>query len=626
MNGNPAMKSHVVSLSALLAVGLMTFAARSEVRPAITDALTPPAPGAVQIHGQVGKLIDRCIDHRIATEDVSAIIVPFRDRNELNWTWRCEFWGKWVTSAADAYRYRQTPALRALVEDAAAQLIATQRDDGYIGTQKQLSYKGNWDVWGRKYTLLGLLDCYQRTGAVKDLQAAQRVADHLMAELPADGKPRIVDVGQWNGMAASSIIEPLVKLYFATGQKKYLDYAASIPASWEAGSGPRLISKAMADMPVYDMFPGPIDNPKGYGDYGKSKSYEMMSCYDGLIELYRATGDVKYIQPVKNVYGSIVDHELTIIGSGSDWERWNNGRGKQARAWMKGMETCVTVYWMKLNAQLLELTGEARYAEAFERSMYNTLLGAQKPDGTWWVHHVQTAGFKEAAPAQCDVHQNCCVANGPRGMMMIPKLAIMRDEEGPVVNLYEPMRATIQSPRGQDLTWKMTGDYPVADTVTLTLGAGQAEKFTLKLRVPDWSAATKIAVNDESIGGVKAGTFAAIDRTWQDGDRVTITFDMTPRVVTDRQVPGYIAIMRGPLVFVRDQRLTDGPLDAPISPATDGYGRIDKATLQTPDDGAFWLTLTVPQTGGDPQKLCDMISAGNTWTEASSYRIWLPTP
>jgi DUF1680 family protein len=256
---------------------------------------------------------------------------------------------------------------------------------GYLGTQKELGYKGNWDVWGRKYTLLGLLDCYARTGDVKDLAAAQAVADHLMRELPADGKPCIVDVGQWNGMAASSIIEPLVKLYFATGEKKYLDYAASIPASWETEGGPKLISKAMAGMPVYDMFPGPVANPQGYGDYGKSKSYEMMSCYDGLIELYRAAGKAEYLEPVK------------------------------------------------------------------------------------------TVGSKEAAPAQCDMHQNCCVANGPRGMLMIPKLAVMRGREGPVVNLYGTMQATVQSPGGQDLKWEMYSDYPIGGAVTLKLNVKQPE-------------------------------------------------------------------------------------------------------------------------------------------------------
>ena len=608
----------------MLAIYVSATAVFAEAQPVIHDALAPPAPGAIHLDGKAGELIDRCIDHRIATEDVDHIITPFREHNELNWTWRCEFWGKWVTSAADAYRYRQTPALRSLVKQAADKLLATQREDGYIGTQKELSYKGNWDVWGRKYTLLGLLDCYERTGDKKDLAAAMRVADHLIKELPAGGNPTIVNVGQWNGMAASSIIEPLVKLYIASGQKKYLDYAVSIPTSWETDAGPKLISKAMAGMPVYDMFPGPVANPKGYGDYGKSKSYEMMSCYDGLIELYRATGDRKYIEPVNKVYDSIVDHELTIIGSGSDWERWNNGRSKQGQPWKKGMETCVTVYWMKLNAQLLALTGEAKYAGAFERSIYNTLLGAQKPDGTWWVHHVQTVGFKEAAPAQCDMHQNCCVANGPRGMMMIPKLAVMRGEAGPVVNLYGPMQATIQSPGGQDLTLKMTGDFPVGDTMTLTLSAKKAEKFTLKLRTPMWGA-MRFAINDQPASPAKMGTYMPIERTWKDGDRVTITFDMTPRVVRDEKVPGYVAIMRGPLVFVRDQRQTEGSLDAAVDFKTDDRGRIQNTTLARSDDGAFWLTLTVPQADGSTLKLCDMISAGDTWSEESTYRIWLPT-
>ena len=129
-------------------------------------------------------------------------------------------------------------------------------------------------------------------------------------------KKSICDNGMWGGLAASSILEPFVKLYRATADKKYLDFCQYIVDDWgKSKNKPDLLKKALADKNVFDMFEKPSDDKsKGYMSGGYSKSYEMMSCYEGLMELYRATGNPEYKKAVSH-YTKPLEIEITVLES-----------------------------------------------------------------------------------------------------------------------------------------------------------------------------------------------------------------------------------------------------------------------------------------------------------------------
>ena len=97
-------------------------------------------------------------------------------------------------------------------------------------------------------------------------------------------------------------------------------------------------------------------------------------------------------------------------------------------------ETCVTVTWLQFNAQLLRLTGEARFAEQLEHVVLNQLFGAQRCDGSAWGYYVQMEGKK---PYSSTLDGHCCLSSGPRGVALIPTFAVSTDADGVVVNLYD---------------------------------------------------------------------------------------------------------------------------------------------------------------------------------------------
>jgi len=179
-------------------------------------------------------------------------------------------------------------------------------------------------------------------------------------------------------MAATSVLEPFCLLYSRTGDKKYLDFAHEIVHQWESEDGPKLISKAGEDVAL--RFPKPEKN--WYGLEQGQKAYEMMSCYEGLLELYRLTGEEKYKQAVEAVWDNILKTEINIAGSGSSVECWFHGKDHQTEPIYHYQETCVTATWIKLSQQLLRLTGESKYADAIETTYYNALLGATRQDGS----------------------------------------------------------------------------------------------------------------------------------------------------------------------------------------------------------------------------------------------------
>ena len=584
----------------------------------VEDVLAPPPPGAVRLGGALGEALDLCITNRILAQDVGHLIAPFRERKDT-WEWRGEFWGKWITSAEWALRYTNDPALRAKVEGAVRDLLATQSPDGYLGAHPDGARLKNWDIWSRKYTMLGLLGWHELSGDIAALDAAKREADLLLQETGPGAASPLKDM--WNGLAASSVMEPLILLSRRTGDPRYLDHVSRIIALWPTPEGPDLLNKALRGVPVFEMFPKPkpVAEMKEYGDGGKSKAYEMMSCFEGLCELHRTTGRADGFDAARKAFAGIRDREITIIGSGSDWERWCDGRGRQTERWHLGMETCVTVTWIKFANQLLRLTGDPAYVDDIERAAWNGLLGAQGRDGTWWCHHAPLAGTRERAPEHCGLHQNCCVASGPRGLALLPQIALMSHAEGPVINLHGPQRGTFPLPAGGEVRLEESGNYPVEGALRIAVTPREPSTFALRLHIPAWSHDTRLAITGERQPRPAAGTYAVLKRAWKAGDIVELVLDVSTRVERAPGHPEFIAFTHGPLVLARDRREAGAEVDAPIR-APDGTLKERCTALP----GAL-LACEVPQPGGVPLLLRDFASAGSTWDDASRYRVWMNT-
>ncbi|MDR6784099.1 DUF1680 family protein [Pedobacter africanus] len=612
------LKITLLLSASLLVLALSCLAQQTNTVP---DQLKPV--WSSHITGFPAQRFNDAYNNRILAQDVNRLVAPFNNRTESRY-WQSEFWGKWFTSAVLAYRYRPEPRLKAVLDDAVTKLIATQSPDGYIGNYDEKSRLEQWDIWGRKYCLLGLLAYHDLTGDAKSLKAARAAADHLIRELKAHNA-LIVRKGNHRGMAASSVLEPICLLYNKTGEQRYLAFAEEIVKQWESENGPQLISRA--EIEVGKRFPQP---KHWFGWEQGQKAYEMMSCYEGLIELYRITGKPAYRLAVEKTWDSIYKTEINIAGSGSSAECWFGGKEVQTLPINHYQETCVTATWIKLNQQLLKLTAEARYADAIEHTFYNALLGAMKPNGSDWAKYSPLAGHRLEGSEQCGMGLNCCVASGPRGLFTLPSTAIMQSSKGVQVNFFIPGNYTFRTPENQPAEFIQETDYPVSGKIGIKIMVGRPERFTVGVRIPSWSTQTQLRINGQAIPSVVTGQYAQITRTWTSGDTITLDLDMRGHIVYSGK--GNFAVLRGPIALARDMRLGGPHVDDALIPMLNSSGFIDLQSAGVNSDG-FWMKFKADfkieshkEGPNDPISLilADYASAGNTNNDSSRFRVWLP--
>jgi hypothetical protein len=577
------------------------------------DALTLTDLDQVRLGGYLGEKVALSIRNRIFAQAPDRLVEPFRHREERR-AWQTEFWGKWALSSAAACRYTHDADALERLRHSVQQLVATQSADGYIGNYAPGSHLEGWDIWGRKYTLLGLVAWYDLTGDRRALDAARRAAAHLLSEAGPDGED-IVRCGLYRGMASSSVLEPVVLLYRRTNDERYLRFAEYIVSRWSSRKGPRLVESALDGVPAGLRFPPP---KKWFTWENGEKAYEMMSCYAGLLELYRETGREQWLNAALGTYESIRDTEINIAGGGSAQECWYGGAARQAQPAPDAMETCVSVSWIQLCTHLLRITGDSRYADEIEKTAYNALLGAMTPDGSAFGKYSTLAGTREPGPPQCGMELNCCTASGPRGIMLLPQVAVMTGAQGPAVNLYSEGSWNVKLPSGRRCSIAVKTDYPVSGRVDLTLELEQAESFPLRLRVPAWSGQTTIAVHGSKPREAQPGAYATVERRWKPGERVRVELDLRGRVVRAQDgARHYAALARGPVVLARDLRLGRSDIDGAVAEIAGG-----SVSLKP---GASPAGIAMAFTAGPAEvPLCDYASAGNTWDGRSRFRVWMP--
>ena len=604
----------IVSLTLLLSMGSLPMQGTAK-----TNGVE-----SIKIHGYVGGRIDDCIKYRVKAQDVNELTDVFALHEETS-RWGSEFWGKWVQGAIASYQYNHDPELYRIIRQSVKDMISHQLPNGYLGNYSTGAQLTNWDVWGRKYTTLGLLKWYLLSGDKAALRGACRLIDYTMTQIGPKGK-HIYETGLYRGLPPSSILEPVMLLYQTTHQQKYLDWAKWIVQDDETAHGPQLIAKA--DVPVAQR--SPLRSGEVWWSFNNGqKAYEMMSCYVGLLELYRVTGETCYLKAVQAAVKHIEQEEINICGSGSAMECWYGGQALQTRPTLHSMETCVGFTWMQINERLLGLTHDAHYMDNIEQTFYNAILAAMKDDGSQIAKYTPLEGFRIQGEQQCGLHINCCNANGPRAFALIPRVMYqMPDAHRIEVNFYAPSTAKLRI-EGHEVSLVQETTYPIDSVMKLKLNADRPIRLAIALRIPVWSQKTQVSVNGIPQAGVKPGAYYIIDRQWKSNDRIELTLDMRGRV---SQLNGKIAVQRGPITLARDSRMDDGDVDECVDlRPVDGY--VSLTPIQ-PQNG-MWMTFELPaRVGTDrenagykrPIRFCDFASAGSQWDRNSRYTVWLTEP
>ena len=527
-------------LAATAAAPLATRAGAAEaVREAAPAALARLPPAAVEIGGLLGRRITVNVEQRLLRIDEQKILSCFAGRESAGGpdrAWIGEHAGKFLDAACLALRHRAHPELRRLADRVAAGLVASQAADGYLGTYPDRRRWSGWDVWVHKYNLIGLLSYHELSADPAALAACERMFELLAATFGgAPGQRDIVAAGEHMGMAATSVLEPVCRLYRVGGDPRVLEFARYLVRAGEAPHGPRLVSSLLAHGSVYRTANG--------------KAYEMLSNLVGLLDLYRLTAEDSLRRAVLAAWDDIRRHQLYPTGTVSAAEHFQPPPRLLGYPASNVGETCATVTWLQLNAQLFRLSGEARFGAEIERTVYNHLLAAQDERSGDICYYTALSGRKEYSH-----HLVCCVSSGPRGLALLPELAWALAADAIVVNLYAPGRASFVLD-GAAVEVASTTRFPLDGEVTLRVVPQRALRFTIRLRVPEWATAFEAATGTRTLHGT-AGTFLDVTRTWERGSELRIRMDLPlVAIAAAPTYPALQALKRGPQVLALEQSL-----------------------------------------------------------------------
>lgn len=606
-----------------------------------TDTLFTLPAGSVKLKGYIDdairfiegyQLIDapqwkRFVDQFRATE-------PKADDHDDGW--RGEYWGKMMRGACFTYSYTQNPELYEVLTDTVRDMMTAQDELGRISSYSlEKQYRG-WDIWSRKYVLLGMQYyieiCKDEAFIAEIVECMKKQADYMLSTVgEGEGKKKItLCTSHWRGLNSCSVLEPIVRLYNLTKEQRYLDFASYIVSC--GGTEGQNIYELAAEGKPYPY------------QYNVTKAYEMMSCFEGLLEYYRVTGIEKWKRAVLNLARMIAETDISVIGSaGCTHELFDHTRVRQLTTEYFGVmqETCVTVTWLKFCYQALCLSGESYLADEMERAIYNGMLGAINYDK---IDRNGGFPFDSYSPLLLNTRlrgvggkkimadgtsYGCCACIGSAGTGIIPMYAYMLRRDGIAVNLYAESEFTAKLPNGGEMEFGMTTDYPASGAVTFSALDGDEGQYTIAFRIPYWSKKTTVKVNGKSVKAV-SGTYCEINRYWYASDTVELLFDMRCEIIkpydgeySDENSRYHVALRRGPLMLARDARLEDS-IETPVDFTkyeSDGYVPCEPASAPFPHFFCFEVT----QSDGTVIPMLDYASAGRTWDENSLTTVWMPT-
>lgn len=592
-----------------------------QVRPAVADRQAMQTPDRDHLTGWIGDRMAANEGNRLVKLDPTRLLEGYRHRPGRQ-AWDGEHVGKWLHAATLAWANTGDAALRQKLDYVAAELVKCQLEDGYLGTYVPKDRWTEWDVWAHKYNLIGLITYMRYTGNLAPLPACRRMGDLLCRDFgDTPGKRDIIKAGYHVGLAPTSVLEPMVLLYRLTGEPRYLDFCKYILRAWEQPDGPKVISTLLT--------------LKRVDKVGNGKAYEMLSCLNGALEYYRTVGDPKILQACLNAWDDIVRNRLYITGAASYGELFH-GDYDLPNVNNVG-ETCVTVTWLQFNAQLLRLTGEARFAEQLEHVILNQLFGAQRCDGAAWGYYVQMEGKK---PYSSTLDGHCCLSSGPRGVALIPTFAWTTDAEGLVLNLYDSGTANLALADQSSVKLTLQTTYPGNDHIHISVEPEKKKSFSIKLRIPAWCRNGEVTVNGKrQSSACGPDGYLNLRRTWRKGDRIDLRFPLEPQVVVgDHKNAGKIAVLFGPLVLAADTALLgSGNADSPALPlkalaaAGPTLDALEVTPEPAPENVKTWPGAEVfriravrrgAASGGSvPVRLIPFADAGGT---GSDYKVWLP--
>ncbi|MDC2231854.1 glycoside hydrolase family 127 protein [Bacteroides thetaiotaomicron] len=443
-------------------------------------------------------------------------------------------------------------------------VAGAQEPDGYLYTARTMNPKHphNWagkerwvavenlshEFYNLGHMIEGAVAHYQATGKRNFLDIAIKYADCVCREIGNGPQQKKYVPGHQIAEMA------LVKLYMATGDKKYLDQAKFFLDT--RGYTSRKDAYSQAHKPVVEQ------------DEAVGHAVRAVYMYSGMADVAAITGDSSYIKAIDKIWDNIVSKKIYITGGiGARHAGEAFGNNYELPNLSAYCETCAAIGNVYMNYRLFLLHGDAKYFDVLERTLYNGLISGVSLDGGsfFYPNPLSSNGKYSRKPwFGCA----CCPSNVSRFIPSLPGYVYAVKNDQVYVNLYLSNKAELKVDKKKILLEQETS-YPWNGDIRLKITQGNQD-FTMKLRIPGWvrgnvlpgdlysytdnqKPAYQVSVNGQTVENDVNDGYLSIARKWKKGDVVEVHFDMIPRIVkANPKVEadhGRVAVERGPIVY-----------------------------------------------------------------------------
>jgi uncharacterized protein len=560
---------------------------------------------------------------------------------------------KWLEAVAWALA---DPALDSSLADQLRQQLAeterllrdAQQPDGYLDSHFQVRFPGERFVqlqWGHELYCAGHLiqaavALHRTTGDTGLLEVARRVADLIVDTFGTEA-------GKVDGVCGHPEIETaLVELYRETGAESYLEracYFIDRRGHGLLGDGRFGRHYWQDHLPVRDAA-----SVEGH-------AVRQLYLLAGVADVYLETGDASLLEALERLWAEMVATKTYLTGGiGAHHSDEAFGDPYELPNERSYCETCAAISSIMFSWRMLMITGEAKYADLMERTLYNGFLAGLSLDGQRYIY-ANPLQVREGHIARGDDHDYqrvgwfycaCCPPNVMRTLASLEHCVLLGGDARALLHQYMTGRYAAAVADGE-VCMEVTTDYPWDGIVAIRIAGTPAGPWELALRVPHWAEQPTLTVNGTAVDTAPTGGWWVVGRQWNDGDEVVLVLPLEPRfTVADPRLDAArdaVAVEYGPLVYCLEaidnpgHRLDDLTIDTAVAPkVVPGYGPLEGvATIRTggrarPRSGASWWPYRragVPAGDAPGQSVPLSAVPYYTWgnREPGAMRIWVPT-
>jgi len=479
---------------------------------------------------------------------------------------------KLLEAVATLYAVTKDRKWDALMDSVIPVIAASQRADGYIHTPvmiaqrhnkpgvKEFEDRLNFETYNMGHLMTAACVHYRATGKTTLLRLAEKAADYL-ARFYETASPELAR----NAICPSHYMG-VVELYRTTRHPAYLQLAQNLID----------IRGFVQDGTDHNQDRIPFRRQTTAVGHAVRANY----LYAGAADVYAETGDDSLLTALNKIWEDVAYRKMYITGAcgalydgvspdGTSYSppeiqqvHQAYGRAYQLPNMTAHNETCANIGNVLWNWRMLQVTGNARYADVLELALYNSVLSGISLDGDRFSYTNPLSASRKfpyqlrwsGGRVRYIALSNCCPPNTVRTIAEAGSYAYSISGKGLWVHLYGGNHLSTRLKDGSALQLSQVTNYPWDGKVTLTMEETAGKAFTVFLRIPGWSRHATILVNGKPAGAAATpGQYAAVHRRWSKGDKITLQLPMpvtfmesNPLVEANRN---QVAVKRGPIVY-----------------------------------------------------------------------------